>query len=84
MDQATVQQDIASAHQVIDRLRREVGRVVVGFLGDTRGGQRIPQLLLRRRVEGSRAARDQDASRQIVPPRLEPDDLHFDQTISIR
>src|SRR4051794_38591310 len=30
MDQATVQQDIASAHQVIDRLRREVGRVVVG------------------------------------------------------
>ena len=30
MDQATVQQDIASAHQVIDRLRREAGRVVVG------------------------------------------------------
>jgi len=30
MDQATVQQDIASAHQTIDRLRREVGRVVVG------------------------------------------------------
>ena len=30
MDQATVQQDISSAHQVIDRLRREVGRVVVG------------------------------------------------------
>lgn len=30
MDQVTVQQDIASAHQVIDRLRREVGRVVVG------------------------------------------------------
>src|SRR6185436_6272626 len=33
MDQATVQQDIASAHQVIDRLRREVGRVVVGQQG---------------------------------------------------
>jgi MoxR-like ATPase len=30
MDQATVQNDIASAHQVVDRLRREVGRVVVG------------------------------------------------------
>ena len=30
MDQATVQQDIASAHEVIDRLRREVGRAVVG------------------------------------------------------
>jgi MoxR-like ATPase len=30
MDQATVQQDIASAHQVVDRLRREVGRAVVG------------------------------------------------------
>jgi MoxR-like ATPase len=30
MDQATVQNDISSAHQVIDRLRREVGRVVVG------------------------------------------------------
>lgn len=30
MDQSTVQQDIASAHQVVDRLRREVGRAVVG------------------------------------------------------
>jgi MoxR-like ATPase len=30
MDQATVQNEISSAHQVIDRLRREVGRVVVG------------------------------------------------------
>ncbi|MGZ4809308.1 MAG: AAA family ATPase [Thermoanaerobaculia bacterium] len=30
MDQATIQQDISSAHQTIDRLRREVGRVVIG------------------------------------------------------
>ena len=56
----------------------------LGLLGDAGGREIVPQRLLRLGIERSHTAHDHDPARQVIPPRLEPDDLHFDQRISIR